>query len=544
MGVEERYKPQIFGRTIITTDARNIDASNVREVLLDCYTQHLSNRKRMRYLINYERGLQPLQRKKEVRKDVDIRVCDNLANEITEFKTGYKWGQPITYKQRAISDTHGNNTDKDNEGISAINEMLNENDSFREDAKLAYYVEVCGIGYQMVDIKKDFECTAVFDIVTLDPLNTFIVRDNSVFHRPLMGVTYTTDNKGDMYFTCLTAEQRFDIVGFSKIVNGVRKTELNELNRSGEMNPMHRVNIVEFERSADRMGAWERQISDMDNVNILVSDFVNNVAQDTQALWWGDNLDLPEELDNEGVVVGYKIPRSGGWILTSSGEQKKASVQPLIIQTQYEGILNNIKYRRDVIKQKCCVPVQQSTGGGSTGSAMSMSSGWETAEVQAQKEESFMRKAKMEVARLILIAVKESTDTPKDSPILKLNISDIQPNILRDRNYDMATKANTLATLMRCGVSAEHAFTVIKLFSDPQLVLNDSKETLDLYYEQMKVAIERSKNTSGDFETDENWQPKQEKTGLQDGSMQSSNSPFIDGSSTSTGGAHGAGVTK
>ena len=285
----------------------------------------------------------------------------------------------------------------------------------------------------------------------------------------------------------------------------------------------------------------------MDNVNILVSDFVNNVAQDTQALWWGDNLDLPEEKDDDGNVIGYQIPRSGGWILTASGEQKKASVEPLVIQTQYEGILNNIKYRRDVIKQKCCVPIQASAGGGSTGTAMSMSSGWDTAEVQAQKESALMVRGKMEIASLILIAAKESTSTPEDSEVLNLKISDIQPNIMRDRNYDMATKANTLAVLMNSGVAPEHAFAVVKLFSDVNLVVNDSKPYIELYYKAKEAAIARTQageKTAGDVSVDEDGNVKQEKTGLQDASMQASNSPITGGLETSTGGNHGAGVKK
>ena len=173
MGVEERTQPQRYGRTIITTDVRHINTTNVRAVLMDGYTQHLANRRQIKYLIEYERGNQPLKRSKKIRPDINIEVSDNLANEITEFKTGYKWGQPITYKQRATADAHENDTEKDNKGIAVINEMLNENNAFAEDAKLAYFVEVCGVGYQMVDIKKDFECTAVFDLVTLNPLDTF-----------------------------------------------------------------------------------------------------------------------------------------------------------------------------------------------------------------------------------------------------------------------------------------------------------------------------------------------------------------------------------
>lgn len=533
-----------YGRILITTDEKYITKENVRRVLLDAYTVHLMNRERINFLIKYERGDQPLQRKKVIRHDIDIICTDSLPNEIVEFKTGYKWGNPITYKQRSIYDANESDSKVDNSGIAEINEMLNEEDVFSADAELGYFVETCGVGYQLVDIKRNVDCTAVFDIVTLNPMNTFVVYDNSVHHRPLMGVTYVTDNSGNTHFTCMTDSQRFQITNLSKFDGENEEDGMVFGWRNGEKNPFEMVNIVEFIRSSDRMGCFERQISAIDALNILESDFCNNVAQDTQALWWGDNLDLPEKYDSDGNVVGYNVPKSGGWILTESGENKKASVQALVIATQYDGILSNIKYQRDIIKQRCFVPIMASAGGGSTGTAMSMSSGWENAEVQAQKEEAYMRRGKMQIARLILKAIQESTDTPEDSKALHLNISDIQPSILRDRNYDMATKANTLATLLNNGIDPKHAIETIKLFPDTNLVYEDSQEYLDLYFEAKRAAISRAQSgESGDMKIDDDG-TVETKTGSQDSSMQASNSPFIGGTATSTGGRHGAGVTK
>ena len=550
MGIEGKYQSQEYGRTRICADVRKITNENVRAVLLDAYNTHLTNRIRIRELLQYEKGDQPiLQRKKEIRSEINVKVVDNVASEITNYKTGYKWGNPITYKQRANVDVNGDASDLENKAISSINEMLNEINAFSQDTELGYYVEVCGIGYQLVDIKKDYTGTSVFDLITLNPMNTFIVYDNTVFHRPLMGVTYTFDNNGNIHFTCLTEDRRYEILNLSKFETSEESTVFAE--RSGEANPMGCVNIVEFVRSNDRMGGFEREISAMNALNDLESDFCNNVAQDTQTMWWGDNLELPEKLDEEGNVIGYTVPRSGGWILTSSGSGDtgvKASVKPLTIATPYEGILSNIRYQRDVIKQKCFVPLNASLGGGSTGSAMSMASGWEAMEVQAQKEESFMRQAKMEVMRLILIAAKESTYLKKDDPIFSLNLSDIQPNILRDRNYDMATKANTLATLLNCGIDPKDAISVIKLFSDVNLVVSDSKEYLDLYYEAKRSAIERARSggtdSNGEIKLDDDGGVIDAKRNDQDSSDQASNSPFIGGSQTRTGGAYGKGVTK
>lgn len=544
MGYEEKYQSQEYGRVRITTDQKAVTLKNVKQILLDAYNTHLVNRQRIKMLVEFERGNQPLQREKTIRSEIDIKVVDNIASEIINYKTGYKWGNPISYKQRGNNDIQKNDSEKDNEAIAMINEMLNEENSFQEDTELAYYVETCGVGYQIVDIRSEVEGNSLFRIKTLNPMNTFVVYDNTIYHSPVMGVTYVHDDLGNIHFTCLTADRRYEILNFSKVEGEGDQTEtqMSFAERNGEANPMKRVNIVEFIRTNDRMGAFEREISAINALNILESDFCNNVAQDTQSLWWGDNLELPEKKDETGKVVGHMIPRSGGWILTSSGEQKKASVQPLVVSTPYDGILNNVRYQRDIIKQRCFVPGTASTSGGSTGSAMSMASGWESMEVQAQKEESFIREAKMKIAGLILTAVKESPFTPDGNPILKLSLSDIEPNILRDRNYDMATKANTLATLLNCGIDPKDAISVIKLFSDVNLVLSDSEEYLDLYYESKRAAITRAQSgeRSGDSEvqTDKDGTVKIGRT-TQDSSDQASNSPLIGGMKTTTGGSNG-----
>lgn len=225
-------------------------------------------------------------------------------------------------------------------------------------------------------------------------------------------------------------------------------------------NPLGMIPIVEFVRSHDRMGCFERQISDMDNLNILVSDFTNNVAQDTQAMWWGNDFEFPVDPETNETIK----PVGGQWVMTKSSEGKNPKIQPLVMQTQYDGILADIKYRRDVILQKCHVPLRSEPGGGSTGTAMSMSSGWSDAEVDACREEQLIKKSKMQLAKVMLAAIEKSPDTPPDSPLLALRVSDMLPKFTRNKTYDMATKANTFATWIRSGIYGRDALQQIDAF--------------------------------------------------------------------------------
>lgn len=53
------------------------------------------------------------------------------------------------------------------------------------------------------------------------------------------------------------------------------------------------------------MGCFERQISEMDNLNLLISDFTNDVEQNTQAVWHTNDVDFPVEqettVDKDGT---------------------------------------------------------------------------------------------------------------------------------------------------------------------------------------------------------------------------------------------------
>ena len=508
----------LTGRKRLYTDETSVTSENVVRILQKAVTDNSQNLEEIRFLLDYEKGLQPiLGREKEIRPDINIKVVDNLANEITEFKLGYNWGNPITYIQRGNRDMNGNESDRDDDAISALNEMLEDEFSSAKDQELARYVEICGIGYQMVDIKRDFSGGSVFDLVTLDPSCAFVVYDHSVWQKPIMAVTFRQQESGEVFYTCISDDAVYtvknsQVIGADgKPVDTWGQYDTSENHRSGELNPFGKINIVEFQRSFDRMGCFERQVSDLDNLNVLVSDFSNNVSQDTQSLWWGNDFDFPT--DESG---NPKAPVSGQWVMTYSGEKKSPKIQALSVQIQYDGILSSIQKRRDTIKQKCSVPLQTEPGGGSTGTAMSMSSGWQAAEVAASKEEQIIRKGKMQIADLLLRAIKKSPNTPVTSPLQSLNLSDIKVSIVRNRTYDMITKSNAFATWVSHGINGRHALQQVEAFPDSNLVWNDSKELIQKYQDSI-------------------FAKKEEPERLQaDDSDQISNSPITDGMNTAT----------
>ena len=513
MGLEAR----LLGRTKIYTDETIIDEDNILSVLRKAYAKHLFNRRQMQFLIDYEGGQQPLKRQKIVRPDIDIKVNGSVANYVKEFKIGYNWSSPIMLVQRGDKEMHDSDSKTDDAGITSLTEILpnGENIGYKDQC-MAEFIEICGIGHRMIDIKTDFddmedgEPESLVDVYTLDSRYAFCVYNNGTGQKKVLGVTYRKVS-GKLYFTCFTKECRYEIQS-GEIV-------------SVEKNPLKDIPIIEYERSFDRTGCFERKIPEIDALNILMSDFTNDVSQRTQEIWWGNDIKFP--VDEEGNEIQ---PKSGQWLVTYSNENGKPSVQPLSSTFDSGSTLSAISDYRSRIFQDCKVPIQyESSGSGSTGTATDMSSGWSAAELDAMREQQMTEKGKREEIKLILRAIQlvPSKILPEDSPIRKIHSSDIDFHFNRRKNYDMSVKANTFATYVSHGIHGRHALKVVDAFGDVEQVWNDSQEMIEKYQESLwKTSDSSSTSTIGD--TGSNTSEKIQG----DTSDQTGNSPILDGLNT------------
>lgn len=511
-----------IGRAEIFTDVPEITEANVIDVLQEAMITHQQNADRIMFLLNYEAGVQPLQRKKTYRSDIDCQCIDNVANEISEFKEGYHWGNPITLIQS------GQSQDKI-EGIAELNEQFELSGSRKREQQIGRNAEICGIGMEYLDLNQEYEeSESYFSAISLNPAESFIVKSNYYFdHRKMLGVTYRTDKDGNQYFTCISKNRRYEIVNEAVFENGkeIGRNWYQEIN-SNQSNPFGIINMVEWERSCDRMGCFERQISEMDNLNLLVSDFTNDVDQNTQAVWHGNDVDFPK--DEKGNEIH---PRTNDWMLTYTAPNgKQPFVKPLSIGYDYKGMLDNIVTRRSLILQKCNVPQRNDNSGGSTGIAMSDATGWSSAEMAASKQQPLQEAAKMEEVKIALAIIKSSTKIEKDNPMLNLAVKDMKPNIKRQKTYEMTTKINAFATGVSHGINGGVMLSTIGLFDDPNDVWNKSKKTIEMYQD----SLVNKGNNAVQGEGGEGEQKPNKDRLSPDESDQIDNSPMIDSERTTT----------
>lgn len=480
---------EMTGRRVIYTDVAEINKSNIAKVLQDAYMKHLANSGECEKLLNFEAGIQPLPQKKLTRTDIDAQVVDNVANEITEFKCAFVWGNTVTLVQRGETDT-GSNNKNENKGIALLNEMYSSEFNGKKQQELARYVEICGVGYTFIDVNTRWrKGRSYFTYDVLDPRFTFVVRSSRLGHRIMLGVTYSMDSKMNLHFTCFTEDARYEIDGIGGVVQNGTPTangiSWQERDRSGETNPLGLIPIIEWKRAADYMGCFERQLDELDNLNQMVSDLSNGVRQNVNSIWWANNVDFPEEVvvdkdGNEQTVPAH--PNSGDWLETATTRDgKDPKVAPLVADYDYEGQLNNILARRQLILQKCHVP-QRGESSNATGIAVSGATGWDAAESDAAKEELFIESSKMQEVEVVLSAI-DCSECPADSPVRTLSYMDVKPSIRRSKNYDLVSKANFFATLVSHGIHPRPVIQQMNTFGDPEQVYLDSKPYLDRYFE-------------------------------------------------------------
>lgn len=483
------------GRTRIYTDEKIVDENNLINVLAKAYTKHCDNVMDMQFLIEYEKGIHPAirDRVKSIRPDVNYRVVDNVAHYVARFHIGYFWGTPAMYIQRGNEEIHVSESHVDDAGIAGLNEMLrNGEDISSKRQEIAKYVEKTGIGHSFVGIKtkdefegdiltKDGEyVNSLCHVYDLDSLYAFCVYNNGIGHKKVLGVTYTVKEDATEKFTCFTDSMIYEVAN-GEIV-------------SSSINILGMIPIVEWRRDVDMTGCFEHCIAEMDALDAQASDISNDSTQRTQEIWWAHNVNFEDENGKE-----HK-PESGEWVqtFTPQGLNDRASdakIAPLSSTYDSASAQSQLYRKFNHILQKCYVPIQsESSGGGSTGSAMDMSAGWSAAELDALEEQNIIEVSAREELKLILRAISFVPESvlPLDNPIRKLHHTDIDIHFSRRRNYDLSVKANAFSTLIGHGVHPRHAIKVCEIFEDSEQVWSDSKDMMLAYQEKVCVAQETS----------------------------------------------------
>ena len=473
MTIESRHinlVGNLIGRKKIHTDEVEVTPKNIAAIVnLAMTTDHATNRNQMEYLFKYERGLQPiLDRSKQIRPDICNVVIENHASEVVDFTVGYQAGNPINLVARSVNAELKHSDSR----ILKVNEMLAEENKQAKDIELFRNFHICGIAYAMV-LPKDVQTgTSPFDLLILDPRNTFIVYSNDAYERPMVAVTYSVLSNGAKRVTAYTNDYIYEFgIGLDSTTSAFKAVP----------NILRMIPIIEFAANSDYAGCFEKAIPLMDAINDINSNRVDDIEQFVQSILWLHNAELSDEAKEE-------LKSGGGLLQTKSvGNGADAKVVYLTQTLNQNETQTYVDYLYKQILQICGVPSREKSSGGNTGSAMYLSNGYEQAESRAKAMESMYSRSMLQVVELILRICKLSRNVDSDVKELETRYIDIE--FSRDRTYDLASRTNALATLLNVGVEPLHAMRTVDLFNDVETVYHDSVERVDkVLFENKKEA--------------------------------------------------------
>lgn len=440
---------ELHGRRVITTNETEITAFNIVKVLNDALDVHAYNREDIRYLYNYLRGAQPIcQRVKKVNGEICNKIVVNRANEIVTFKTANFIGEPLQYVSRGSDPSVPKK-------IEALNAMMMSENKSSKDIELAYWMFTAGVAYRLVLNDKAVRYAdgvlfdeAPFEIYTLDPRNTFVVRANDVTRRIVMAVNYVYLSDSDVKYTVYTSDSVFTVEGSPQRAENLTGEEKNNFGM---------IPIVEYPCNSIRMGAFEIVIDLLDAINTTESNRLDGVEQFIQAIMVFQGVDITREQFLELKDLGaIKLPPDG------NGQSAKVYyLNEQLDQTQTQTLVDAL-YQE--VLQIVGMPSQgnANTSDSSNNGAVIMKNGWWSAESRNKESTGMWDSSETEMLKIVLKICRDV------DAIDGLKISDIKFKYGRVGYEDKLTKTQSFTTLIGANCPPIQAFTYSNLDPDPE----------------------------------------------------------------------------
>lgn len=461
---------QVNGRKLITTNYKNINKSNIVNVINTALPIFVANESQIEYLFNYYKGVQPiLEREKKYHKEINNKIIENHAREIVAFKVGYLLWKPIEYVSR-----------KDNiesSSLENLNDFMLLEDKVGKDKTIAKHQSICGTAYRLGLVNKDYEIgnnEAPFKVYTVNPKNAFVIYSADFKKEPVCGVI--VDKVPNAQNNLVIRVQAYTKTRFYEIINNI--ITKNEPHTYGY------IPLIEYPLNEERIGDFEQVIELLDAINRVQSNRLDAVEEFVQALMVFKNVDIKED-DIK------KLKELGAIKIKDGSKELSANVSYLtqeLNQTQIQTLKQDMY---DVVLRIVGMP-SQSDGNSSDSSnngAIILKNGWQGADARASETEVMFKTSENQFLKLVLEITKVMTENK-----VNISLSDIEIKFTR-RNYEnLWQKAQVLDLLLKNDkIAPQLAFQVCGLFTDSEEAFNLSKD----YYDKIVKESEDLTNGKG-----------------------------------------------
>lgn len=304
-------------------DLMNEDGTIPIKLLVKCIDEHKSIvANRYEKLNNYYDGEHKiLNRILSSASLPNNKIVANHAEYITDMATGYVFGTPVSYG--------GNGSDE-------LNKIFIEIDEDSHNNELALDLSIFGVGYELLYMN-DKEVPYP-ELAVVSPLNSFLVVDSTVKHKPIFGVTYypkyDIEGSKNGYDVNVYTDKDITHYFFNDLTS--ESPTLIEI----EEHYFKGVPLIEYKNNKKFRGDFEGVITLIDAYNLLQSDRVNDKEQMVDALLAVINASLGDTEDEK--VETAKLLKELKIIELEQGGDAKWLVKNLN-ETEIEVLKNSLK---------------------------------------------------------------------------------------------------------------------------------------------------------------------------------------------------------
>lgn len=407
-------------------DDREINEETIVQILFDALNIHRLNVIDMKYLINYYKGSQDIERRTAPSTtDINNKIVVNYAHSSVRDIIGYTFGKPVQIIPRK---------GKFREDIKELSDIFEYENSNTVDNEVATFASICGVGYFCTlpskELDTDYMPDVPISLTSLDVLSTFVIHSTKIGNPIRLSCTYRTD-KEYTYFTAYTDDKIYYITSKGNgTLSGTKNEVKSDVNIIG-LNPIQEVVNNNF-----RMGDFEVAISVLNALNQIASDSVNDVENVIKSLL----VIINAELDDNAT----KNVKSNRLLELLGAPGQNVDAKFLYQQLDSMGISNLRDYFEEAYKTIIGIPDRKTRGGGGgdTGDAVKLRDGWADIEIVARVKESYFKIAKkkqlavaIKILQLLNIIKKE------------LRPIDLDVKLPRNKNDNLQTKAQSFSTL-------------------------------------------------------------------------------------------------
>lgn len=474
--------PFLCGRKTIWTSFERFDPRNSGDMIAElnqALAIHVENLVAMEYLYWYRRGIQPIYaRQKQVRQEINNKVCVNHAEEIVTFKDGYFYTQPCFYVSRKEGEEITDKVDK-------LNEYLYRSGKQTADNKMVDWFHTVGKADLFVKANDDEE--KPFVAYCLDPRSTFVARSLDPDQRVVYAVHTVSveepsdknNNIGKLVLDVWDDRYVYTVAGTYKgklatpqpdyVCTAIDVTDIKP-------NPLKRIPIIEYYYNSVQMGAFEAVIPLLDAINNLQSDRLDGVDQFIQSLLVFYNCELGTD-ENGNEVTPAMLREQGALFLQSIGENKAdlKEISSQLDQSQTQIFIDNL-YQE--VLSICGMPMSNGDRGysnASTATAQLARDGWYQADTVARNTEDLFKESNREFDEIILTILREKK-------LLNLKATDFDLQFVRNETVNIQSKAQAFATLLASGMHPELSAKKSGVSNDPVADMKMSEKYLKMIW--------------------------------------------------------------